>query len=72
MDAKTYLLVLLLLWFCACRPSSQPLNTSQNIDGYELIVLGVAQDAGYPQINCKKTCCADLWTDFSKRKMVSY
>ncbi len=38
---------------------------------HEVIVLGIAQDAGYPQANCKKSCCRDLWTDKSKRKMVS-
>lgn len=28
-----------------------------NIQDPELIVLGIAQDAGAPQINCKKECC---------------
>lgn len=36
-----------------------------------LVVLGIAQDAGYPQADCKKSCCKDLWDDRSKRKMVS-
>ena len=26
-----------------------------------VMVLGVAQDAGYPQINCKKECCKRAW-----------
>ena len=26
-----------------------------------VMVLGVAQDAGYPQINCKKDCCKRAW-----------
>jgi pyrroloquinoline quinone biosynthesis protein B len=26
-----------------------------------VMVLGVAQDAGYPQMNCKKECCAAAW-----------
>ena len=26
-----------------------------------VMVLGVAQDAGYPQINCKKECCRTAW-----------
>jgi pyrroloquinoline quinone biosynthesis protein B len=25
------------------------------------MVLGIAQDAGYPQMNCKKECCAAAW-----------
>lgn len=36
-----------------------------------VVVLGVAQDAGYPQIGCKKDCCKDVWGDKSKRKYVS-
>jgi len=36
---------------------------TQGLVGQEvkLIVLGTAQDAGAPQIACKKDCCADLW-----------
>jgi pyrroloquinoline quinone biosynthesis protein B len=34
-------------------------------------ILGVAQDAGYPQLGCKKSCCKDLWSDIDARKMVS-
>ena len=26
-----------------------------------VMVLGVSQDAGYPQMNCKKECCAAAW-----------
>ena len=24
---------------------------------YEVLILGTAQDGGYPQINCQKSCC---------------
>jgi len=40
-------------------------------DNSHLVVLGIAQDAGYPQADCKKSCCTEVWTDKSKRKMVS-
>lgn len=36
-----------------------------------VVVLGIAQDAGYPQADCKKDCCKDVWGDKSLRKMVS-
>jgi len=36
-----------------------------------LQILGVAQDAGFPQINCQKDCCKNLWEDKSLRRMVS-
>lgn len=36
-----------------------------------LVVLGTAQDGGYPQAACKKICCAPLWEDPSRRRHVS-
>ncbi len=36
-----------------------------------LVVLGIAQDAGYPQAGCRKSCCEGLWTAASSRQMVS-
>ncbi|MDT0553412.1 MBL fold metallo-hydrolase [Urechidicola vernalis] len=34
-------------------------------------VLGVAQDAGYPQINCEKQCCKRVYENPEYRRMVS-
>lgn len=42
-----------------------------DFDGPEVVVLGIAQDAGYPQANCRKDCCAKLWEEASAREMVS-
>jgi pyrroloquinoline quinone biosynthesis protein B len=36
-----------------------------------LVVLGIAQDAGYPQANCQKPCCQPAWNDPDKRRFVS-
>lgn len=36
-----------------------------------LVILGVAQDGGFPQAGCQKECCRDVWKDPSKRKFVS-
>ena len=33
-----------------------------------VVVLGVAQDAGYPQAGCLKGCCAPAWSDPSLRR----
>ena len=33
-----------------------------------VVVLGNAQDAGFPQSNCKKKCCRDAWSDPDKRR----
>lgn len=34
----------------------------------QLIVLGIAQDAGFPQAACRKSCCAQAWQDRSLRR----
>lgn len=36
-----------------------------------VIVLGTAQDAGYPQANCNKHCCEKAWEDPQLSKYVS-
>lgn len=36
-----------------------------------IMVLGVAQDAGYPQISCKKDCCEKAWKNPTLQKMTS-
>lgn len=38
--------------------------------GPHLVVLGIAQDAGYPQAGCAKACCAAAWKDPAKRRHV--
>jgi pyrroloquinoline quinone biosynthesis protein B len=35
------------------------------------VVLGIAQDAGYPQINCQRACCRQAWKNPQKRHLVS-
>ena len=41
--------------FACNQPAEKNLTTAY------VMVLGVAQDAGYPQMNCKKECCAAAW-----------
>lgn len=36
-----------------------------------VIILGIAQDAGYPQIGCKKECCKKYWDKKVARQKVS-
>lgn len=36
-----------------------------------ILVLGIAQDGGYPQSGCKKDCCKRAWEDPAKRRSVS-
>lgn len=64
---KLILIITLICSFLGCNLSQQE-NKSQ--DPY-IIVLGIAQDAGYPQINCNKKCCKNTWEDNSLRKFTS-
>ncbi len=64
--ALTYFFLVLV----ACQPTvstSEPANPCGSI---QLTVLGIAQDAGAPQISCKRSCCAD-WKGRSKAKVSS-
>ncbi|GAB5405314.1 MAG: pyrroloquinoline quinone biosynthesis protein PqqB [Aureliella sp.] len=36
-----------------------------------VVILGIAQDAGYPQAGCDKQCCASAWEDLKARKFAS-
>lgn len=47
--------------------------SSQESDSPEvfLIVLGNAQDAGYPQAECKKKCCEPAWDNFRLRRFAT-
>lgn len=42
---------------------------SQSVSSY-FIVLGVAQDAGYPQMGCTKQCCTQAWNKPAMRRNV--
>ncbi len=36
-----------------------------------VVVLGVAQDAGYPQSACRRDCCTSAWADATRVRSVS-
>ncbi len=46
-------------------------NTIGVAQSIELVVLGTAQDAGAPQINCQKNCCLHRWESGEKEKVVA-
>lgn len=41
---------------------------SDQTQGNHLLITGIAQDAGYPQAGCTKTCCIDAFSSPEKRK----
>ena len=44
---------------------------SEGAKGPYVVVLGIAQDGGYPQTGCRKECCAPAWRDASRRRHVA-
>ena len=36
-----------------------------------LMVLGITQDTGYPQINCSESCCEVAWDKTELKKMTT-
>ncbi|WP_421870858.1 MBL fold metallo-hydrolase [Marinoscillum sp.] len=59
-----------LLQLTSCSSTEQEPQAS-NSDGVFLTVLGVAQDAGSPQIGCMKECCSKLWDQPEKHQKVT-
>ncbi len=57
------------LAICFCFVSCQA--TKEEQPAVFLTVLGIAQDAGYPQMACTKACCSDLWERGIKGAKVS-
>ena len=50
------LIYLIIIFSFACNQPVEKTPTTTYV-----MVLGVAQDAGYPQMNCKKECCKQAW-----------
>ncbi len=48
-----------------------PSAFSQTNEAPFLIVLGIAQDAGFPQAGCERACCASAWRDAGQRRKVT-
>lgn len=54
----------------AVSPAPSPAEDSlgPQAAGPAALVLGIAQDAGYPQAGCRGACCAPAWRDVSLRR----
>ena len=47
------------------------LVSSQDNSSVYIMVLGIAQDAGYPQMGCEKQCCNKAWINHNLHKYTS-
>ena len=57
--------------FLACTAGAAAALHAAPAGGPFAIVLGTAQDGGYPQAGCKKNCCKGAWGDAAKRRDVA-
>lgn len=60
-----YILILIIILVFACNKKEDMPVTPY------VMVVGVAQDAGYPQMNCKKECCKKAWENAELQETTS-
>lgn len=56
---------------CSSNEKSGTTNEQKDLPDQFLVVLGTAQDAGYPQIGCTKECCAAYWDGKEAKKHIT-
>lgn len=69
-----YLFLIMVLFWVSCAEKKQPKRFVQPVkyvSNTSLVILGNVQDAGSPQIACKKECCKDLFEHADPDRMVS-
>jgi pyrroloquinoline quinone biosynthesis protein B len=60
------ILLISFVFLFACNSQKEELPEKPYV-----MVLGIAQDAGYPQMNCKKECCKKAWGSTELQKTTS-
>ncbi|CAL2080024.1 Pyrroloquinoline quinone biosynthesis protein B [Tenacibaculum sp. 190524A02b] len=74
---KKYIFLLFIIFASSCirkNSSSKPeKNSTKNLgdNSISIVILGTIQDAGSPQIGCKKKCCDTLFKSPKNDRMVS-
>ncbi|MGH1435529.1 MAG: MBL fold metallo-hydrolase [Lewinella sp.] len=65
-------IIFLSLVLFSCVPIDKDAVAEEAIpSGPYVIVLGIAQDAGYPQTACRKECCTQVWEGQEQPRKVS-
>ena len=62
---KKYIFISFIFFYACISEKNSPTENPY------IMVLGIAQDAGYPQINCQKDCCKNAWKNPSLQKFTS-
>ena len=66
---KTSFFICLVIFFSCNSKQSSEVEQKKLPDKF-IVVLGIAQDAGYPQIGCDKECCKAYWEGKEEKKHV--
>ena len=66
---RHFLYIFLGIFLISCSDRQE--NTLMKRTSPYILVLGVAQDAGYPQIACKKACCQRVYENPKHKRLVS-
>lgn len=73
-DGTILIQMLVLLVLCSCQPAVEETISADDVPLLTqpyCVVLGVAQDAGYPQASCEKACCSLVWEAKAVARQVS-
>ncbi len=68
---KTLQILYLILFLCTLSCDLPNKEKEQQKPNQYITILGIAQDAGYPQINCEKECCKEYYDGKESKKLIS-
>jgi pyrroloquinoline quinone biosynthesis protein B len=68
-----YFFIAFSLFLSACKEknASSPNVKKEDLPDQFIVILGIAQDAGYPQIRCEKECCKNYWNGSEEKKHIT-
>lgn len=72
-SAKLILLGIVTIIFTGCGQMNEKQDSEKKADLPDqfIVVLGIAQDAGYPQAGCEKECCAAYYSGKEEKKSIT-
>jgi pyrroloquinoline quinone biosynthesis protein B len=68
---KHFLIIAIFFSLIACQQETIELKTENYITPY-IKILGIAQDAGYPQVGCQKACCQRVKDPELRQKVIAF
>lgn len=71
---QTFVIVLFLtgiLFSCLSSSENNKEKATNTVPDQFISILGIAQDAGYPQAGCQKACCADFYKGNESKKLIT-